>query len=240
MQWLPLVVVTFFVASCGPSPAPGYKKQVELPGSTPRSQPAINYDSCKKLVLTLRDSLQQEYNAADANRKEIILASCEKLFVYSVTEQLIPSWYGTPWDFNGTTQQPGKGAIACGYFITTLLQDAGISISRVKLAQLPSGQIIQQLAEKSSIQRFSNRPEEEVEEEIKKQGPGLYIAGLDFHTGFLYYDGQVVYFIHSNFINRVGVMKEPASASSPFYSSKYRVTGKISSNRNLLKNWLKV
>ena len=45
-------------------------------------------------------------------------------------------WKGTPWDFNGTTRIPGQGTIACGYFVTTALQDAGFDLPRYRCGQM--------------------------------------------------------------------------------------------------------
>ena len=72
--------------------------------------------------------------------------SCRKMsiqkagqqFVDNIAQQIVPHWIGTPWDFNGITQSPGKGKIACGYFVTTVLRDAGVKINRVKMAQCAS------------------------------------------------------------------------------------------------------
>jgi hypothetical protein len=204
------------------------------------AQPAftIDYKSAVQKVKACRDSLQLVYKKAGVQQQQQVLSVCEQLFTQSVVNELIPYWYGTPWDFNGTTQEPGKGQIACGYFITTILRDAGIPIERIKLAQSPSSVIIKKMADKNSIRSFSLQPVEKVVQTVKKMGVGLYIAGLDFHTGFLYYDGYDVYFIHSNYINRQGVIKEPADHSAAFNHTKYRVIGKISNNKSLLKNWL--
>ncbi|RYD70663.1 MAG: hypothetical protein EOP53_25020, partial [Sphingobacteriales bacterium] len=57
-------------------------------------------------------------------------------FIYSNISKKMPGyWDGTVWDFNGTTRKPGEGSIACGYFITTILEDIGLKISRIKMAQ---------------------------------------------------------------------------------------------------------
>ncbi len=53
--------------------------------------------------------------------------------------EMMRCWLGTPWDFNGTADGPGGGKIACGYFVATLLKDAGFRVDRYQLAQQPSG-----------------------------------------------------------------------------------------------------
>src|SRR5688572_16738148 len=146
------------------------------------------YDSAKHKVIATRDSIRRFYAQ---------VSDIESRFTNSVVNELIAYWYGTPWDFNGITQQPGKGQIACGYFVTTVLRDAGYKINRVKVAQMPASEIIRQVADKSTIRAFSLQTVGKVDSAVKKMGPGLYVVGLDYHVGFLFCDGAEVYFIHS-------------------------------------------
>ncbi len=196
-----------------------------------------DYPLIKEAALHIRDSIQFAYQNANPTEKEQILKSAQTLFLNLAVNDIISEWYGTPWDFNGNTQQPQKGTIACGYFVTTVLRDCGLKIQRTKLAQCPSETMIEQLVERSDIKRFSNRPITEIKDYVKSTGKGLYIVGLDNHIGFIYYDLHNIYFIHSNYVARNGVMKELAEQSSPFYYSKYKVIGKIS-NEILIKYWL--
>jgi hypothetical protein len=61
---------------------------------------------------------------------------------------------------------------------------------------------------------------------LKKEA-GLYIVGLDCHTGFLYNDGNEVYFIHASYATPKIVIKEKAKESGILIASKYRVIGKV-------------
>jgi hypothetical protein len=187
------------------------------------------YDSAKHKVIAMRDSTRRFYTH---------VRDIESRFTNGVVNDLITYWYGTPWDFNGIKQQPGKGQIACGYFVTTVLRDAGFKVNRVKVAQMPASEIIRQVADKSTIRTFSQQPVSRVDSVVKKMGPGLYVVGLDFHVGFLFCDGAGVYFIHSNYIGREGVVKEPVSTSRAFGHSRLRVIGKVSTADCLKKNWL--
>lgn len=58
-------------------------------------------------------------------------------------------------------------------------------------------------------------------------GYGLYIVGLDYHTGLLLNDGQQVWFIHSSYIKPAKVVCEKANESIALNSSHYRIIGKI-------------
>ncbi len=50
------------------------------------------------------------------------------------------------WDFYGTTTTPREGKIACGYYVTTVLEQAGFHLQRVLLAQQASAYVVQTLA----------------------------------------------------------------------------------------------
>ena len=107
-----------------------------------------------------------------------------------MTDKIFPYWYGTDWDFNGTTQKPNEGKIACGYFVTTTLRDIGLDINRVKLAQCASEQMIKKLVSEDNIYRFSNKSIEEFETNLKQKGNGIYVVGLDNHTGFVLFSDE--------------------------------------------------
>ncbi len=162
----------------------------------------------------------------------------KKAFVQTVNNRLFPHWYGTFWSFNGTTQRPGRGSIACGYFVTTVLRDAGLDINRVALAQMPSEKMIRSLVNESYIQRFSNRPIDEFVQKIRQSGKGLYLVGLDNHTGFLVYDNAGVRFVHASGAYPFCVISETALDAGILKKSAYRIIGKISDDPAVLRNWL--
>jgi hypothetical protein len=197
-----------------------------------------NYSVTRQKIISLRDSLRRLYHSANSNQSKEIASSCENVFTQAIIDKIIAHWYGTPWDFNGITEEPRKGQIACGYFVTTILRDAGFSVQRIKLAQSPASVIIEKVADKKSIRHFSLKPVSYIDSAVKRMGPGLYVVGLDFHVGFLYNDAMNVYFIHSNYIRREGVVKELIQKSAAFGNSKYRVVGKINKT-SLTKNWLR-
>jgi hypothetical protein len=188
------------------------------------------YDSVKTHITQLRLRLK--------NTADIDTTLLQKYFVSTVIDSIIPYWYGTPWDFNGITQTPGKGAIACGYFVSTVLRDAGLNISRVKMGQSDSEGIIHSLAEKKNIKLFYDKPLNIVIGYINSRGAGLYIIGLDCHVGFILKDEKGCWFIHSKWYDERAVMKEEAATSSILYNSKYKMIGKISNNSTLLKAWV--
>lgn len=163
-----------------------------------------------------------------------------RTFTNQLTNKIFPYWYGTDWNFNGTSQKPNEGSIACGYFVTTTLRDIGVDINRVKLAQCASEEMIKKLVSEDNIYRFSNKNIQEFEKTLKEKGNGIYVVGLDHHTGFLYLSEEGNYFIHSSGARPFKVVKEKLAESSLLIKSKYRIAGKLSSDKQLLNNWVKL
>jgi len=192
---------------------------------------AINYDSCKKEILLLKEKQKTAW-------RDMLKPQKEKIFCKAITETVIPPWIGTAWDFNGTSENPQQGSIACGYFVTTVLRDAGLNLARIKLAQMASGQMISSLVQSKYIHRFSNISMADFIGSIQRQGYGLYIVGLDNHTGFIYNSGDDIYFIHSTYAGTSNVQKEKAVSCWILEQSKYRVLGKISADEKILERWI--
>lgn len=205
------------------------KEQLTQP--TPIIIVPINYDSCKKEILLGKQKNKHLWNSFSKTEKE-------KIFISAVSETIIPSWIGTNWDFNGTSEKPQQGSIACGYFVTTVLRDAGLNLARIKLAQCASEQMIVSLVQHKYIHRYSKVSMNDFIKSIMDQGYGLYIVGLDNHTGFIYNDQKEIYFIHSTFVGTRNVQKEKAATSWVLNQSKYKVLGKISADEKVLQRWI--
>lgn len=177
-------------------------------------------------------------NRLDLKKKQAGKKVLKAAFIKHITQKVFPYWYGTKWDFNGTTEMPQEGSIACGYFVTTTLRDMGVPINRMKMAQCASEEMIRSLTSKENIHHISNVPLAKFEEKLVSYGNGLYIIGLDNHTGFIFIDGNEHYFIHSTGWFPFKVVKDVISESSVLSKSKYRVVGKISDDETFLKNWV--
>ena len=166
---------------------------------------------------------QEIYSALKLHRAN----NNEKRFITFISDSLFTCWYGTKWNFYGTTETPGTGTIACGYFVTTVIRDAGIPIQRIRMAQCASEEMIKTICISESIKRYSNVDIKTILNEVTKSGFGLYVIGLDNHTGFILNDGKEIYFIHSTFISPGCVIKEEAAKSAILVQSKYKVIGKL-------------
>jgi hypothetical protein len=193
---------------------------------------AEDYAMCKKKLAITRKKYAEKWAGMSKADKE-------KAFTKAMAETILPEWIGTPWNFYGTTETPGRGSIACGYFVTTTLRDAGLELARTRLAQCTSEQMISTLVQPKYIQRFSNVPMDNFIAAIRLQGYGLYITGLDSHTGFVYNDGREIYFIHANYRGARAVQTEIAATSAVLISSHYKVIGKISADEKVLNRWVK-
>lgn len=113
------------------------------------------YPSIIKEIIEKRDSLMLQYSESDSMGQDSIIVMAKDYLISRMTEEIFPSWYGTKWDFNGTTRIPQEGRIACGYFITNILTDVGFNIPRVKWAQSASEVFIKKLSF-GNINRFYN------------------------------------------------------------------------------------
>lgn len=210
-----------------------------MPASTafqPARAPVISkqdYTTAKANVAKKKKELKEKYNHGKLSNKDL-----EEAFITLITDSIFPYWYGTTWNFYGTTRQPGTGTIACGYFVTTTLEDAGVTLQRVKLAQCASQKIIKSLITKNKTTVFSNAPFQNFLSHLKKEGKGLYIVGLDSHVGFIFNDSTDIYFIHAKWANPKAVVKEPAVTSGILSGSKYKIIGKLSSDEVFLKRWV--
>ena len=100
-----------------------------------------------------------------------------------------------------------------------------MKINRVKLAQCVSQNLLWDLCK--DFKKYSDKSLEYFVNDIEKTGYGLYIVGLDNHTGYLYNDGKDVWFIHSGVYAPKCALKEKAINSITLKNSRYRVFGRI-------------
>jgi hypothetical protein len=98
--------------------------------------------------------------------------------------------------------------------------------------------IIQSLVDERYIRRFSGVDSETFFGNVRDQGHGLFIVGLDRHVGFLLYNSEGMHFIHSTAGETRCVIKEEARESSALRRSRYRVLGAISHSEEFIVRWL--
>jgi hypothetical protein len=202
------------------------------------SAPAQTYADSRQSLATRRNELARRYAQAAPRDRDDILREAGAWLREALDQELFPHWYGTQWDFYGTTETPREGKIACGYFVTTLLRDAGFQLERARLAQQASEKIILSLVRPAFVQRFRNAPLADFVAAVKHKGAGLYVVGLDNHVGFILHDGQETYFVHSSYGDPQEVVKEIAAESAILGGSRYRVLGALTADEQLLAKLL--
>lgn len=171
--------------------------------------------------------------------KDRILAEACDDFPGLIIKKLFPYWYGTRWSFEGMSEIPGKGSIACGYFVTTILRDAGYILNRSELAQLPSESMILRIIDEDYIHRFSNKEIKGINEYLKELDGVLFLVGLDTHTGFIYREKNNFYFVHSSGKYPWAVVRENILKSKVFIESKYKVIASLDADQDFVLSWLR-
>jgi len=181
-----------------------------------------DYDSLLKEMHEKKVKCSQQYTLLEIEneQKELLDKTCQIITVF-LTEKLFPLWLGTGWDYNGTTTKPQTGKIACGYFVSTTLQQAGLKVERIKLAQQASMNIMKTVCDRNTILKHTSV--RKLIEVVKTQGAGIYITGLSDHVGFIINKNHRISFCHSYGT----VMWEDAALSPKLNSSRYLATGKI-------------
>ncbi len=178
----------------------------------------------------------KSYELAKSDKeKEKVLDQARSYLNETLQKEIFPAWYGTPWSFYGNTKHPLRGSIACGAFVENVLRHAGFVIAGGMSAQ-PSENIIKNICDERKIERFSNVPMDSFNKKIKTMGEGIFIVGLDTHVGFLYVLGGKYRFVHSH--GNLFVLSEIPSLSPTLRMSRYRVVGKLFTNKLCIEKWL--
>ena len=174
--------------------------------------------------------------STDIERQQIITQASALL-----EESLPPMmrcWLGHPWAYEGIATIPGEGKIACGYFVSTIMRDAGFKINRIRVAQQASQNIIRTFVDNSkSYEVRTNTPYDEYVDDISKKYEGIHIVGLDMHVAFIVIKDGEMRFIHSGGLQKC-VVDEGRNEAYSLKNSNYRVISNISRNNNAVKKWI--
>ncbi len=199
----------------------------------------ISYNSSRKEILKHRLILNAKYKKTKTEKeKNLIIEESRKELTSFLIKNIIPYWIGTKWSFEGHTEIPKEGNIACGYFVSTTLKHIGLKINRYKLAQKSPENEAKTIQAYKKIELLQNISNEELKKHfIKTKKDGLYFIGLDFHVGYILKENENIYFIHSNFIESTGVIREDIRFSRAIKSNKYYIAD-ITYNDELIKKWI--
>ena len=193
-------------------------------------------DSIQGLGIERTELARRWTNTTDPEARQIVLRDARTVIHRTILDSVFPAWAGTPWAFYGASEVPGEGSIACGYFVSTVLRDAGFKVARVNLAQQASSKIVRTFATKSETVWFRRTSALEVIKHVKLQGEGIYIVGLDYHVGFLVYDGDAVQMCHSSVLWPGTVLCEPAAKAEAMHSMVH-VVGPVLTD-DVLRRWV--
>jgi hypothetical protein len=189
------------------------------------------YDSARDELATQRLVLSKLRDPIKAR------VEARKVLLDYLDQRAFPAWEGTAWNFYGTTTTPREGTIACGYFVTTVLEQAGFRIERVVLAKQASAFIVSTIARGTRVEWLRPADGAAALATIRAHfGDGLYVVGFDFHVGFLRIDGERAVFCHSSYLAPATVTCEDPLAAGAFVSRVYVVGDAL--NDAVLDDWL--
>lgn len=206
---------------------------------TKPSPDATRYAELKEEAQRWRKDLAAKYaKARTRDEKDKVIAETRG-FLETLLPEMMRCWLGTPWDFHGTAEGPGEGKIACGYFVATVLRDAGFQVDRYKLARQPSQNIIRTFLPAESMTLRVGVPYENFANEVASAEPGVRIVGLDSHVAFLVTTKDGFRFIHSSGSKPWCVVDQGRDEADVLSRSNYRVYGLLSGDRDVLLRWLR-
>ena len=198
---------------------------------------SLEYADLVREIGGQRKHLHETYLRAESTEKQAVIEMARAYLFRILVDDIFPCWYGTKWDYNGTTRTPRQGQIACGYFVTHTLTDAGFKIPKIRWAQAASEIFIKEFA-RTELKRFSYKPISDVESYLNEQGDGIYLAGLDNHVGYVVVNGSDMNFVHSSYFHPgMNVISETINGFNPISLSNYRVIGKLLSNEMVVR-WM--
>lgn len=168
--------------------------------------------------------------------KEARLAARKTVLSY-LDDAAFPAWKGTPWEFYGTSTTPREGTIACGYFVTTVFEQAGFKIERVYLAQQASAVLVNTFARGSKVEWLRPADNADAVKQIRARfKDGLVVIGFDYHVGFLRLEGERAEFCHSSYLEPGVVTCEDPLPAGAFASRVYVVADALSDT--MLDDWM--
>lgn len=174
------------------------KDGVEL-GLRSKFQPdPKTYAALRQELERSRKELAARHGKARTAAQRAVVEGDARLVLEKTLPRMMRCWLGTPWDFNGTAKGPGGGKIACGYFVATVLQDAGFQVDRYQLAQQASGNIMRTFLPKDSCSLVVGEEYQAFAADLEKREPGIYIVGLDTHVIFAVVGKNGFHIIHSS------------------------------------------
>lgn len=204
-----------------------------------RGPDAARYAELKAGLDSRRIALAAKYDSCRSRAERTAVIDEASKLLADELPRLMECWLGTPWDFNGTAEGPGRQPVACGYFVATVLRDAGFKVNRYQLAREPSENILRTFVPAGDTTRRVGVSYENFAGELRGMEPGVRIVGLDTHVGFLVVRPDGFRFVHSSGSRPWCVVDESEQDAGVLARSNYRVHGCLTQNRDLIARWLR-
>jgi len=198
--------------------------------------PTGTYTAAKARVTAQKNQIKNSFSTKTP--PDSPYRNAQRALEECIVNELIPFWYGTPWDFNGYTATPKKGVIACGYFVSTILLHSGFSLNRYTLAQQNPYREAISLNLSDTVGEYYEGAGSFLRLFTTQYSEGLYFVGLDNHVGFLLLRNNEALFLHASYFAPQCVTIERAIVSEAFNASTSFYLAELSTNRKLLDCWL--
>ncbi len=182
--------------------------------------------------------LGEDYKQAKTKEQRVAVENDARLILELIMPEMMRCWLGTPYDFNGTAEKPGEGKIACGYFVSTVIRDAGFKVNRYKLAQQPSENILRTFLPGNDCILEVGTKFPAYADKVESMQNGVYIVGLDTHVGFIVKRSDGLKFIHSSGSQPWAVVEENRRQAGVLQRSNWRMTGCLTGDSGVIRTWL--
>lgn len=205
-----------------------YKQKLKI-----SSNKYINQDY-KKSIKQAKTYLFESKQKLSTSKEKVLFYQQSSIDLFTIlVDKIFPFWMQTNWDFNGYTNVPNKGNIACGYLVSTTLKHIGFNLNRYKLAQQNPKNI---LATFSNPKVFLTLLD--MQKFLNTQQNSLFLIGLDNHVGFVIRKNGKSLFYHSNYLEPSQVILENISSSPAIHASSKYFISELTNDKDLLKKWL--
>ena len=185
-----------------------------------------------------RGDLRKAHSRARTAEEKAAVEKDARVILELVMPEMMRCWLGTPYDFNGTAEKPGGGKVACGYFVSTVIRDAGFRVDRYKLAQQPSENIMLTFLDSDGCLLKVGQDFESYAKWVEGMEPGVYLMGLDSHVGFIVNGAEGTRFYHSSGWQKRGVVNEAGNNSGALRHSNWRMIGGLTADPEVIRTWL--
>ncbi len=186
-----------------------------------------------------RENLAADYGRAMTAEQKAAVEADARLILELMLPEMMRCWVGTPYDFNGTAETPGEERIACGYYVSTVIRDAGFRVDRYKLAQQPSENILRTFLPGEACELRVGEDYSRYADWVERMEPGVYLIGMDTHVGFIVVRRDGMRFFHSSGHRNVGVVEERRDNAWALRKSQWRMLGHLTADPGVMRMWLK-